>query len=93
MLAQILFTTILAAVASVNADPTPTVPGPGDTYNEGSNCQIEWTADPTGAWKTMNIELMTGGNLAMKHLTSAYTRVIPAFKTNRVRSCYHRRRH
>lgn len=70
MFSPIVLATLLAAIASTRADPNPSVPGPGDVYNEGSNCQIEWDADTTGTWKTMNIELMTGSNLGMVHITS-----------------------
>ncbi|KAI0692503.1 hypothetical protein BC835DRAFT_1277633 [Cytidiella melzeri] len=73
MFTSILLATLLATMATVNADPVPTVPGPNDVYNEGSNCDIEWTADTSGLWTTMNIELMTGSNLAMTHLTTVTT--------------------
>ena len=69
MFSKILLLASLA-VTAVFADPAPSAPGPGDVYNQGSQCKIEWTPDTTGAWKTMNIELMTGANLNMKHLTS-----------------------
>jgi len=59
----------LVAFAEVN----PTLPDPGHIFNEGSNCQIGWTPDPTGRWKTMNIELMTGDNFKMVHLTTVAT--------------------
>lgn len=64
-------TVILSLALVVLADITPTVPDPGHIYNEGSTCQIGWTPDPTGLWKTMNIELMTGDNFQMIHLTSS----------------------
>src|ERR1700722_10388121 len=54
----------------VRADVTPLTPSPGAVYNEGSTCNIAWTPDTTGAWNTTNIELMTGNNLNMIHLTS-----------------------
>lgn len=69
MFTSVFFATVLAAVA-VRADPSPNVPGPGDVYNEGSTCNIAWDADTTGTWTTMNIELMTGDNFNMIHLTS-----------------------
>ncbi|KAI9440836.1 hypothetical protein H4582DRAFT_1811769 [Lactarius indigo] len=55
------------------ADPTPLGPGPGDIFNEGSTCHITWTPDASGVWKTLNIELMTGDNFNMVHLTTVAT--------------------
>ncbi|KAI0272965.1 hypothetical protein BGY98DRAFT_895401, partial [Russula aff. rugulosa BPL654] len=57
----------------VFADPNPTSPDPGHIDDEGGTCAIGWTPDPTGLWKTMNIELMTGNNLQMVHLTTVAT--------------------
>ena len=71
MLSSIFFATLLAAVA-VQADPNPSEPGPGSVYNEGSTCHIAWDADTTGVWTVMNIELMSGSNTAMNHITSMY---------------------
>ena len=65
-----VLTTLLSVLAVVRADPTPTEPGPNEVFNEGANCNIAWDVDTTGAWTTMYIELMTGSNSAMVHLTS-----------------------
>jgi len=67
--------TLLALAASllVRADPTPTQPGPGDSFKAGGPCHIAWDVDTTGVWKTMNIELMTGSNFQMVHLTTVTT--------------------
>ena len=73
MFAPVLLTTLLAAIAAVHADPNPSEPGPGAVYNVGSQCHISWEPDTTGTWKTMNIELMTGSNLAMTQLTSEFS--------------------
>jgi hypothetical protein len=62
---------ILSLALVVFADPDPIVPDPGHIFNEGSTCQIGWNPDTTGQWQTMNIELMTGNNLQMVHLTSS----------------------
>ena len=78
MFAPILLTSLLAAIAAVRADPNPTVPGPGDKYNEGATCHIEWDPDTTGQWKTMNIQLMSGSNLAMVPITSTFIHTGPA---------------
>lgn len=67
------FVLSLALVAF--ADPDPIVPDPGHIYNEGATCEIGWNPDPTGTWKTMNIELMTGSNSQMVHLSSSYSSV------------------
>jgi hypothetical protein len=55
---------------AIRADPTPLTPGPGDVFNQGEQCTFSWTPDPTGTWKVMNVQLMTGDNFAMVHLTS-----------------------
>ncbi|KAI0047397.1 hypothetical protein FA95DRAFT_1472117, partial [Auriscalpium vulgare] len=55
------------------ADPVPSEPGPGEIFNEGANCHVAWTPDPTGLWKVTNIELMTGSNTNMVHLTTVAT--------------------
>lgn len=34
---------------------TPTSPGPGDTFNQGSQCTMEWTAGTGSGWKSMTI--------------------------------------
>jgi len=57
----------------VCADPDPSIPGPGDVYNEGSNCKIAWSADTSGTWTQMSIELMTGNNWNMVHLADITT--------------------
>jgi hypothetical protein len=58
------------------ADPSPNTPSPGAVYNAGAQCPIAWGVDSTGLWKTMNIQLMTGSNLAMVPLTSAFTYIV-----------------
>ncbi|PSR73085.1 hypothetical protein PHLCEN_2v11055 [Hermanssonia centrifuga] len=73
MFSSTLFATLLAAVAIARADPNPSEPGPGDVYNEGAQCHISWDPDTTGTWKTMNIELMTGSNTGMVHITTVTT--------------------
>ena len=78
MLSSLFFVTVLAAVA-VRADPDPSEPGPGSVFNEGSTCHISWDPDTSGAWKTMNIELMCGDNYNMVHITSGFSRVSPPF--------------
>jgi len=60
----------LALVSSVFAQPSPLTPVP---VQEGGNCVITWTPDSTGKWNETNIELMTGDNLNMIHLTTVTT--------------------
>jgi hypothetical protein len=62
---------VLSLALVVFANPNPTIPDPGHIDDEGGTCAIGWTPDPTGLWKTMNIELMTGDNFNMVHLTSS----------------------
>jgi len=57
-------------LASVRADPSPLEPSGASVFNEGRPCTILWTPDPTGVWKVMNIQLMTGSNKQMVHLRS-----------------------
>lgn len=66
------FIVLLATVGTiyVQADPTPTAPGPGAVFIEGQTCSTSWQVDPSGLWKTMVIDLMTGDNYHMVHLAS-----------------------
>ncbi|KAL7280630.1 hypothetical protein ACG7TL_005568 [Trametes sanguinea] len=61
---------LLAGAAVVRADPVPTAPGPGDVFKEGGQCTFTWDVDTTGQWKTMNVELMSGDNWNMIHITT-----------------------
>jgi len=63
---------ILSLALAALADPTPSEPSPGDVFKAGSSITATWTPDTVagGPWKTMNIELMTGDNFHMVHLTS-----------------------
>lgn len=63
----------LLASSLVRADVNPTEPGPTDVFKAGGQCHIAWQADATGTWKVMNIELMTGSNFQMVHLTTVVT--------------------
>ena len=76
MFSKLLFSALIAGVAFVRADPNPSEPGPGDIFNEGATCHIAWDPDTTGVWKVMNIELMSGSNLQMNHITSELTSLI-----------------
>ncbi|KAJ7132254.1 hypothetical protein C8R44DRAFT_977901 [Mycena epipterygia] len=79
MFTSIVFAAVLAssAVLRSQAIVEPNEPGPGDTFNQGATCHIGWGGDvvsgSTTAWKNMAIELMTGPNEAMVHLTTVAT--------------------
>jgi len=65
MFAKLIIAAITLPALLAWADPTPSIPGPGDSYQEGGTCQIEWGADTTGKWTNMSIELKTGDNFNM----------------------------
>jgi len=65
MFTKLFLAAIVLKALLVSADPNPNVPGPGDSYKEGSPCPIVWDLDPTGKWTDMKIELKTGDNLNM----------------------------
>ncbi|TFL02159.1 hypothetical protein BDV98DRAFT_566808 [Pterulicium gracile] len=50
---------------------TPSSPTPGSTFNEGTKCTVAWNGDP--AWEETNIQLMTGDNFQMVHLSTIAT--------------------
>ncbi|KAG0144709.1 hypothetical protein CROQUDRAFT_672210 [Cronartium quercuum f. sp. fusiforme G11] len=49
---------------------TPTAPGPGQFFAEGSNCLIQWNLDPNHKWTNFTIDLMSGSNTAMSLVTN-----------------------
>lgn len=81
MFTSLLFTTVLASSAVLRSQAlvgmvAPNAPGPGDSFKQGESCHTSWAADDSGsttAWKDMNIELMSGSNEAMVHLTTVAT--------------------
>ncbi|KAJ7626275.1 hypothetical protein DFH06DRAFT_597948 [Mycena polygramma] len=74
MFTSIVFTAVVAssAVLLSHAIVTPNEPGPGEVFNQGTTCHIGWAGDDSGTddWKGMAIELMTGPNEAMIHVTT-----------------------
>lgn len=58
------------AVAGVVGAPNPTEPSGASVFNVGGDCAIKWDTDSTGSWKKMNIQLMTGDNWNMIHITT-----------------------
>jgi len=74
MFSRSAFSVVVLSLALVAlAEVTPTDPSPGQVFKPGAACSIAWNADTTGTWKTLNIELMTGDNLNMVHLTTVAT--------------------
>lgn len=63
--------TLAATFGAVRADPNPLEPSDTSVYRVGQKCHITWGLDTTGDWKKMSIELMTGDNYNMVHLTSS----------------------
>lgn len=59
----------------VHADVFPFYPA-ADVLRSGQVCAIKWNGDSgsTTAWKDMAIELMSGDNFNMIHITSAFTK-------------------
>ncbi|KAG6825598.1 hypothetical protein H0H92_003095 [Tricholoma furcatifolium] len=63
-----------AVLRVVRADVFPNYPA-GDLQTTGKPCKIGWAGDSSSktAWKDMSIELMTGDNYNMVHLTTVVT--------------------
>ncbi|TEB21982.1 hypothetical protein FA13DRAFT_1569844, partial [Coprinellus micaceus] len=75
MFSKFSVSTLIAALALAgiaHAEVTPSEPGPGQVFNAGSTCTVSWEGDKesTTAWKGMAIQLMTGDNFSMVHLTT-----------------------
>ena len=71
MFSKAFFAAFVATLAAVShAEPVPSEPSPGSKFNAGATCHIAWDVDTSGTWKQMSIELMSGSNLAMNHITS-----------------------
>ena len=89
MLAYASLVALIAGSALVRADPVPTAPGPGDVFKVGGQCTFTWTPDTTGTWTEMNVELMTGSNTGMVHITSTFMSpvLVVAWKANCGCSC------
>ena len=70
MLAALLALT--SPMSMVLADVTPSEPGPGSVFKAGSTCLVTWLGDTASStiWKNMAIELMSGDNFNMVHVTS-----------------------
>jgi len=73
MLSSLALASVILAPFFAKADPNPTEPSGLSVFNEGETCLIRWDPDTTGEWTTMNIQLMTGSNLNMVHITTVAT--------------------
>ena len=69
----------LASSLIVMADVTPSEPSPGSIFKAGQTCLVTWQGDPnsTTVWKGMAIELMSGSNVEMVHVTSKHLSTAP----------------
>ncbi|TFK24545.1 hypothetical protein FA15DRAFT_592251 [Coprinopsis marcescibilis] len=72
------FTTLALALVTplfVRAVVTPNEPGPDSSYTAGGTCSIVWAgdADSDTLWADMSIQLMTGNNFEMVHITTVAT--------------------
>lgn len=61
--------------AQVKADVTPTEPGPNAApFTQGQDCTFAWNGDTNvttkAFWTSFNVQLMSGSNWAMKHVTT-----------------------
>jgi len=73
MFAPFALVTLLSTVV-VQAAVVPVTPGPGSIFNEGGPCTVSWQGDPESPfWGTMALQLMSGDNLNMIHLTTITT--------------------
>ncbi|KAI1790293.1 hypothetical protein LXA43DRAFT_973781 [Ganoderma leucocontextum] len=59
-----------ATAGAVVPGVIPTAPGPKDVFKEGGDCKFTWTPDPSGQWKEMNVQLMSGDNWNMVPVTT-----------------------
>jgi hypothetical protein len=82
MLASILFTLL----PLVSAIVTPTTPDGSTVITEGSSIDAAWTADDTGSWTNVTIQLMTGDNLNVS-LVYARARTNLGYRTNGIDDC------
>ncbi|TBU45388.1 hypothetical protein BD309DRAFT_718509 [Dichomitus squalens] len=66
-----------AALATTSAPVipgvVPTAPGPNDVFKEGAQCTFSWTPDPSGQWKQLTVQLMSGDNFNMVPVTTVAT--------------------
>ncbi|CAE6499379.1 unnamed protein product [Rhizoctonia solani] len=78
---------VAGAVAGVVAAPNPTEPSGTSVFNVGQQCTIKWDPDTTSTWKNMNIQLMTGDNFNMIHLSTIAQNVDATTQTTYSYTC------
>ncbi|RSH95648.1 hypothetical protein EHS25_000740 [Saitozyma podzolica] len=68
-----LAASLLPLLGLASAIVTPTSPDATTVVKQGDQITALWTADPTGTWKNVGIQLMTGDNLDMIALETLAT--------------------
>ncbi|GFZ46431.1 hypothetical protein JCM24511_04678 [Saitozyma sp. JCM 24511] len=68
-----LAASLLPLLGLASAIVTPTSPDASTVVKQGDQITALWTADPTGTWKDVEIQLMTGDNLNMIALETLAT--------------------
>lgn len=63
---------VAASFALSRAQVIPSEPAPGRDFQIGGTCEISWTPDTSGTWGTTYVQLMTGSNDQMVHLTTVH---------------------
>lgn len=66
-----LATAVLATLSAALGAVTPTSPDSSTVVKVGDDITALWTADTTGTWNSMEIQLMTGPNLNVSSLAAA----------------------
>ncbi|WVQ71360.1 hypothetical protein IAR50_000888 [Cryptococcus sp. DSM 104548] len=67
------FTTLSLATLAANAIITPTSPDGSTSVKVGDSIEALWTVDSVDDWTNVEIQLMTGSNLAMEALATVAT--------------------
>jgi hypothetical protein len=81
-LSKLMFAVVLASQIT-NADLIPTAPGPGQTFNAGSNCTIIWDVDRSGLWKNVTIgDQPSAGSPFVSFLTLYYQDLMSGSNTD-----------
>ena len=65
MFALTALTLLLVSISNINAAVTPTSPESATSVKIGQPLTATWSADMTGTWTDMTVQLMTGDNLAV----------------------------
>jgi hypothetical protein len=76
-----LAASLLPLLGLASAIVTPTSPDATTVVKQGDQITALWTADPTGTWKNVEIQLMTGDNLDVSEAATATGRAEPIHGT------------